>query len=208
MAGETRRCEEMLYAGDADLALVLRLPGEGAAPAPPVRETAVAVDGLAVIVHPSRALYDISSSALSALYAGRLADWTLLGEAAETTQPLSLPEGAFARDLLTSKTLGGGALTTAALLLPHDRAMVAYVATHPGAIGYSSRAATGEGVKAISLDGLLPSPDNLARGAYPLAYEIALLSRDDASPEANRLAAFLRGRKGQALVTERYALPR
>lgn len=202
---EERLAEALLASGEAHLALAPR--PLAATPEQAPSEITLALDALALVVHPSLPLNRLSPRDLAALYSGHITDWAQLGAGAGQPEVLAREEGALARGLFDGVILKGQSLSSAALLLPHDRAVVEYVAAHPLAIGYASRAAVDERVKVISLDGLLPAVATLEQGRYPLTYRLALLRASDAPPEAQRLAAFAVGARGRRAIGQRYVLP-
>lgn len=202
---EERLAEALLADGQADLAIVPR--PLAATPEQAQHEITLALDALAIVVHPDLPLHRIAPRDLALLYRGHIADWAALEAGAGQPEVLSREEGALARTLFEGVILQGEALTSAALILPHDRAVVDYVASHPLAIGYASQAAVDGRVKVISLDGLLPAVTALEQGRYPLTYRLALLRAADAPPAAQRLAAFAVSSHGQRAIAQRYVLP-
>lgn len=209
VAADSARVEELLAAGQVDAGLVERpLTGHDLAgwQAPPLgsQDIPLATDALALVVYPAQPLAQIARQELAALYAGYRTDWVTLGGNAGQPQPVSHMEGSLARALFEQEVLVGQKLTGAALLLPHDAAIVEYVATHPQAIGYVSRTVVDERVKVVSLDGMLPTAQTAPSGSYPLAYRLVLRVPGNASREALRLGALAQSARGRRLVAERY----
>ncbi len=204
-----RRAEEMVASGEAEMAFIIRpaapMPERAGASESEVREVALARGGLALVVHPSMPLAQIAPEDLAALYEGFVVDWAALGGPQGAPEIISRPEGDVAREVFEKAVMPGRALTSAALLLPHDEAVLDYVSKHPLAIGYVSSALVDERVKVISLGGLLPSVRTLAQGRYPLTFTLALLTRAEAPAEAVRFASFVRGGQARRLIAERYA---
>jgi phosphate transport system substrate-binding protein len=210
---EGRLAEEMLATGEADLAIVERPLVQGSADR---REITLALDALAIVVHPDSPLHRIAPQELAALYGGYVLDWSTLEAGPGEPELVSREEGAFARRLFEGAILKDATLSSAALILPHDEAVIGYVAAHPLAIGYASRVAVDERVKVISLNGLLPSANTIAQGRYPLTYRLVLLQRDAAgaasapaasAPASSRLATFAVSARGQRAIAQRYVLP-
>ncbi len=204
------QAHEWVAAGQADLAIVAA-PHEAAVRAwePALPWSALARDGLALIVHRDRPLSQISEQALAELYAGYVVDWAALGAGSGTPTFVVQSEEATARQVFDAALMGERELSSAALILPHDEAVLAYVAEHPLAIGYLSAAYLGrdERIRAVSLEGLLPSRAQLEMGGYPLAYELFIAPGPEASEEARRLEEFTLGRLGRELIAKRYGLP-
>ncbi len=205
------QAHSLAAAGQVDLAIV-SAPDLTTARAwrPGLPWRRLALDGLALIVHRDRPLNQIGEGALAELYAGYVADWSALGAGAGTPVLAIQSAEATARQVFDAAIMGEHELSTAALVLPHDEAVLAYVAEHPLAIGYLSAAYSGRDgrVKAVSLDGLLPSRAQIEVGGYPLAYELLIAVAPEAPEEAARLEEFALGRLGRELIAERYGLPR
>jgi phosphate transport system substrate-binding protein len=84
------------------------------------------------------------------------------------------------------------------------------IATTPGGIGQTSLAivmnSTGR-IKALSVDGVAPTRENIERGRYALARPTSLIGPINPSPVFARLLAFIRSRDGQRIIREQGALP-
>jgi phosphate transport system substrate-binding protein len=198
-------------AGQADLAIV-SAPDEQSLRhwAPALSWQPLAHDGVAIITHRDHPLPQLSRRELESLYAGHVADWSLL-EAGTGVPELAIQGAdATARQLFDSVIMAEREVTSAALVLPHDEAVLAYVAEHPLAIGYLSAAylESDERVKVIALDRLLPTRSQLEQGGYPLGYVLFIAQAPGAPDEAARLASFALGRAGQEVIGQRYGLPR
>ena len=201
----------MATAGQVDLAIV-SAPDEPSLRrwAPALSWQPLAQDGLAIVTHRDHPLPQISSRDLGSLFAGYVADWAVL-EAGSGAPKLAIQgTDATARQLFDSVIMGEREVTSAALVLPHDGAVLAYVAENPLAIGYLSAAYLGrdERVKVIALDHLLPTRSQLEGDGYPLRYTLFLAQAPGAHDEAARLRTFALGRAGQEAIGQRYGLPR
>jgi len=207
----SRIARDALDAGQAELAIVgpsLGTP-DGVPSTPgidPPQE--LALDALALIVHPSLALHGITRENLVEVYAGRVLEWESLGGAAGRPAPISLSGDSYGRALFQRVVMGKEAISSATILMPHDRAVVEYVAAHPEAIGYVSRAHVDERVRMLALDGVEPTVANLKRGAYPLTYSLYLLRAPGASGAATRLATFATASRARGLIEARYVAVR
>ncbi len=210
-AMSSEQAHSLAASGQADLAIIAapdQTTARARAPMLPWRH--LARDGLAIIVHRDNALSQIGEQALSELYAGYITDWSAL-EAGQGAPEFAIQSAAVtARQVFDAAIMAGQDLSTAALVLPHDQAVLSYVAEHPLAIGYLSAAYLGREprVKAVSLDGLWPSRAQLEVGGYPLSYELFISAAPEAPEEAYRFQEFALGRLGREMISERYGLPR
>lgn len=169
----------------------------------------LATDALAIVVNRELPLTQISRQDLEKLYAGYVADWSLLGAGHGTPSFAVLSANSAARRVFDSAIMVEREVSSAALVLPHDQAVLAHVAENALAIGYLSAAYLGrdERVVALALDQSLPTWPIGESTRYPLRYELFLAEAQGAGEEATRLAAFALGRTGRALIGQRYGLP-
>ena len=157
---------QALEEGEIDVALVSWLPG-GTPPRPRWRATAIARDGLAIVVHPDNPLEGVGLLQLQDLYSGRIYDWEALGLAPREVLPVSREEGSGARAAFEDLVMEDRQVTPRALLAPSPEAVRAAVAANPGAIGYLALGNVTPEVKVLKVEGELPSPQNAAQGTTP-----------------------------------------
>jgi phosphate transport system substrate-binding protein len=100
--------------------------------------------------------------------------------------------------------MGEDPVTLTALVMPNSQAVVDYVASDPYALGYVSMAYLDSKVRAVTVEGLLPTPETVSRGEYHLTRELILLSRPDASPQVQEFLNFAVSPAGQSIVAQDY----
>ena len=196
-------------AHEADLAIVERAlePAELLNPEdarPSLTAWPLALDGLAVIVNPSNPLTSLTRPQLRQIFEGLEQRWSALGGPDTAIRLVSREPGAVARLSFEEGILQGGRLAGTAVIMPSDQAVADYVAKHPEAIGYVSMAWVQAGVKAIGLDGTLPTPGTVARGSYPLRHPLVIVTPVAVADKARAFIDFVRG-DGRNIVAERYA---
>jgi len=192
-----------LGGGEVDLALASWLP---AALDPGWRATAIARDGIAVVVHPSNPLAGLGLLQLQDLFSGRIYDWAGVGgQAAQgAVQPVSREEGSGTRAAFEALVMDGRRVTPLAVVALSSQAVVDYVAAHPNSIGYVSMGYLTPDVKAVPIEGELPSPQTASQGSYPLTRDMWLVSADPPSAAAGDLIQFALSPAGQQIVGQRY----
>jgi phosphate transport system substrate-binding protein len=209
---------EALRSGQAEVALASWLSQSGEAGGveqrldPGWRATAIARDGLAIVVHPSNPLDGLGLLQLQDLFSGHAYEWTAVGNASGAgtlpglgeVQPVSREEGSGARAAFEALVMDGQRITPRAVLLLSPEAVVDYVAATPNAIGYVSMGYTRPEVKVLEIEGLLPTPEATARGAYPLSRELWLVAAEPVSRAAQDFIDFALGPAGQQIVGRRY----
>jgi phosphate transport system substrate-binding protein len=174
--------------GRADLALASWLPAD-------LDErwqaTAIARDGIAVIVHPTNDVAGLGLLQLQDLFSGRVHEWAGVGGASAQgeVQVVSREAGSGTRDAFEALVMGERRVTPLAVVAPSSEAVVEYVAAHPDAIGYVSMGMVSPAVKVLSLEGEMPTPQSAQQGSYPLTRQLWLVAA--ASPESS-VGAFRR----------------
>ncbi len=192
-----------LAAGRVDLALASWLPE---ALDPGWQATAIARDGIAVIVHPGNAVDGLGLLQLQELFAGRVYEWSSLGNesAGGEVQVVSRELGSGARRAFEVLVMDGRHVTPLAVVAPSSEAMVAYVGAHSEAIGYVSMGSVTAAVKVLSIEGELPTPQSAARGSYPLSHELWMVTVDPPAKAALAFQRFVLSPAGQQIVGETF----
>ncbi len=77
------------------------------------------------------------------------------------------------------------------------------VAGNKNAIGYISLGSLGDEVKAVSVDGVAATVDNINNGTYKVSRPFNIATKEDLSPLAADFIAFIMSADGQAIVEEK-----
>jgi len=185
----------------ADLALI-----SGPAPASAgLSASLVAIDALAMIVHPERTLDNLTGQQVQEILRGLLRTWEELEAGEGEIQVLAREPGAGPREAMAGAFLGARPLTPTALILPDDQQIRARVAADRQAIGLLPATWLDDSVRAVTIDGR--GPDWVMRQwpGYPAELPIYLLTPESLSPDAAALADYLLGDRGQRLISRSYA---
>lgn len=120
----------------------------------------IALDGLAIIVHASNKLSDLTLTELSNIYSGRILDWSELGNQSGDIILISREENSSIRTFFEKRVMGNDSTSLTAVVMPTNAEVLRYTAMHPTAIGYISSSyvsnrgsANGSGVTNQSDDG-------------------------------------------------------
>jgi phosphate transport system substrate-binding protein len=177
--------------------------------------TPIAHDALAVYVHRTNPIRDLTRAQLRDVLSGRIQSWKQLGGRDVRIVPVVEPVASKRAtiELVLERIMGGVAIAPDARQLELLTDHLAEVARTEGAVavasvGYLAIVEPGirDGVRPISLDGLAPTDQNIRSGAYLLARPMLLATRGSPAGEAKALLDFILSREGQAVV-ERYFVP-
>jgi phosphate transport system substrate-binding protein len=190
---------EALDLGNADFAMVSWLaPGSEASQ----RSTAIARDGIAIIVHPTNPIEGVGLLQLQDLFSGRTYEWKDIG--GRTTQgpvqPVSREDGSGTREAFESLVMLDEKITPRAIVAPSAQAAVQHVAEQHNAIAYVSMAYVTPDVKTLAIEGELPTPETVREASYPLTRELWLVMDLTPSQAVEEFVHFVLSPAGQEIV--------
>ena len=158
---------ESLVGGKTDIGNASRALKDGEKNSGAV-ENIVAIDGIAVITHTSNTVSDLTSQQLTDICTGKITNWKDLGGADEAIVVLGREAGSGTRGAF-EELLDVADQCAYAQELDSTGGVLAKVASTPGSIGYVSLDVVDGTVKALSLDGVEPTEENIVAGSYKLS---------------------------------------
>ena len=142
-----------------------------------LKETVLAYDGIAIIVHPDNPVSDLSIDQIAKLYTGEITNWKDVGGKDAEVVLIGREAASGTRDGFESIT-GTKDKCQYRQELTSTGDVIATVSQNPNAIGYASLSAVKETVKALSVDGVAPSEDTVKDGSYLIQRPFVLVTKD------------------------------
>lgn len=142
-------------------------------------ETVLALDGIAVIVHPDNPVSDLDVDTIAKLYTGEIANWRDAGGNDAPVVLIGREAGSGTRDGFESIT-GTSEKCQYRQELTSTGDVVTAVAQNPDAIGYASLANLSDSVKALTVGGVAPTEDAVKDGSYVIQRPFVLVTKADA----------------------------
>jgi phosphate transport system substrate-binding protein len=219
--------EELVRRREVNLGASTLFPSEQVPASPaadPLVRVPIGLDGLALVVHPSNSIDELSLVQLRDIFAGRLLDWMAIGSDAGEIQLVSREDGSGSRILFENRVMGEERVALTAVVMPTGRDVVEYVAKNPQAVGYVSRAEVAEWieesdsteatalaqastgheatphVKVLRVEGKLPTRTSLRAQEYPLTKPLYLISYGQPAGRIRQFIDFVLSPAGQAIV--------
>jgi phosphate transport system substrate-binding protein len=152
-------------------------------------ENIVAIDGIAVITEKNNSVTDISEEALSKIYTGEITNWSDLGGADMPIVVIGREAGSGTRDAF-EELLEIADGCKYAQELDSTGAVLAKVASTPGAIGYVSLDVVDSSVIALKLDGVEPSEEQILAGNYILQRPFVMATTGEISEQSEAVKAW------------------
>lgn len=165
-------------------------------------ENVVAIDGIGVIVDPDNGLDGLTKKQLVDIYTGNISNWSELGGTNEPIVVVGREAGSGTRDGFES-ILDVKDTCAYANELDSTGAVIAKVASTPGAIGYASFGDLNDSVKTLALDEVTPSIETIKDGSYILQRPFVMATMGEVSEQneaVQALFAYLKSDAGKQLV--------
>lgn len=167
----------------------------------------IALDGLAIVVHPQNSLSEISIKTLKDIYTGKITNWKALGGPDKEIVVVSRDVASGTFEVFKEKVLGGNKTKEDALMLASNKAVATTVQETPGAIGYVGVGYLSEGVKSLKVEGVVPSNKTVQDGTYKLARPLYMYTNGTPKGLVKNFIDFILSTNGQKLVSETGYVP-
>lgn len=131
-------------------------------------EHIVALDGLAVVVHPSNPRGNLTIEQIRDIFAGKISNWSELGGPNQKIVVISRDTNSGTYETFETLIMKGAKLKGGAEYVGSNGAVRQRVMSTAGAIGYVGLAFI-EGVKALQVNGIAPSAETVVAKTYPIA---------------------------------------
>lgn len=141
-------------------------------------ETALALDGIAMIVSPDNTVSDLTLDQIAKIYTGEIKNWKDVGGSDAEIVVIGREAGSGTRDGFESivkvedkckyrqeLTSTGDVITT--------------VSSNPDAIGYASLSAVSSKIKALKVGGVAPGESTIKDGSYVIQRPFVLVTKKD-----------------------------
>jgi phosphate transport system substrate-binding protein len=226
--------EELVRRGEVNLGASTLLPPQQDEPGALdiLVRVPIGLDGLAIVVHPSNSIAELSLVQTRDIFEGRILDWLALGSDAGEIQLVSREDGSGSRILFDDRVMADERVALTAVVMPTSHDVVEFVSKNPQAIGYVSRsevaewipqtdadgaefpspsesnlgrAAEAAPVKVLKLEGRFPTLDNLLSQEYALTQPLYLLAAGELSGRVRQFIDFVLSPAGQAIVARYHA---
>lgn len=172
----------------------------------PQSEHVIAIDGLAIIVHPQNPVAQLSVEQLAALFSGDIQDWAQVGGRAGPVRVYARDDQSGTWDSFKSLVLGKRSLAAGASRYESNSGLSDAVALDQGGIGFVGLAAVRNArllaVYEDTAHAMQPNQLTVATEDYVLSRRLFMYTRADAKPAVNEFIAFIQTDAGQAVVAE------
>jgi phosphate transport system substrate-binding protein len=166
--------------------------------------TVVAVDGLAIVVHPSSPIQGLTVDQIRDIYTGKVTNWKELGGPNVVIVLISRDTNSGTYESFESLVMNKQKISDKAEYVGSSGAIRARVQSTPAAIGYVGLGFADKTVKALKVNNVFPDNATVTSGEYPIARPLFMFT--NGYPKmGSRLHSFLNlylTEKGQQIIEE------
>ena len=142
-----------------------------------LKETVLAYDGIAIIVHPDNPVSDLTIEQIAQLYTGEITNWKDVGGNDAEVVLIGREAASGTRDGFESIT-GTKEKCQYRQELTSTGDVITAVSQNPDAIGYASLASIKDSVTALTVDGVTPSEATVKDGSYKVQRPFVLVTAE------------------------------
>ena len=142
-----------------------------------LKETILALDGIAIIVNPANPVNDLDIETIGKIYKGEITNWKEVGGNDAEIVLIGREAGSGTRDGFETITDTKDACKYRQELTSTGD-VITTVANNPDAIGYASLAALKDSVKALTVGGVAPTEDTVKDGSYVVQRPFVLVTKE------------------------------
>jgi phosphate transport system substrate-binding protein len=175
-------------------------------------EIKVALDGLAVVVHPSNPVDKLTMDQLAAIFSGKITSWKEIGGTDEKIVVLSREVNSGTHVYFKEHVLRRGDRTStaefapSALMLSSSQAIADEVMNNPAAIGYYGMGYITKSQKPVAVakdaqsEYVEPTIENVINGSYPISRPLLLYTNGPPDGLIKKFVDFALSKEGQHIV--------
>jgi phosphate transport system substrate-binding protein len=168
-----------------------------------LKETTIAIDGIAAIMNNDSPISDLSVEEIRDIFTGAVTDWSQVSGGAKSgaIAVVSREEGSGTRGAFEELVGFVGKLVAGANESTSTGAIKAGIAQNGDSIGYISLGSVDNTIKAISVEGVAATNDNVKNGTYKIARPFIVLTGNSVSAESAAFVDWMLSDAAQAIVT-------
>ncbi len=175
-------------------------------------EHVIAYDGIAIVVHPSNPVTNLTKEQIQKIFKGEITNWKDAGgkdqEILVVAREASSGTKTAFEELLGLQEKQNGQTASLvrkdALVADGNGPVKANISLKENAIGYLSLGFADSTVNKVTIDGVECSVDNVKNKSYAVSRPFMMLTKGNVSPETQAFLDFIKSDAGQEIVGKTY----
>lgn len=169
-----------------------------------VSETIIAFDGIGLIIHPNNTATNLTMDQVKSIYTGKITNWKEVGGKDAPIVVVSRDESSGTRSAFQELVdFTSEELEKSATIADGNGSVKTTVATNENAIGYISFEGFDNSVKALKVDGVEATADNVLNKTYSLSRPfIVVYKESNITENGKKFIDYILSDAGQTIVEE------
>ena len=162
----------------------------------------VAMDGIAVVVNKSNPISKLSKKQVRDIFTGKISDWSQLGGNPGKIVVVSRDTSSGTFEAFGELVMNKEKVMPSALMQASNQAVAQNIAQTPSGIGYVGLGFMSGDLKALEIEGVMPSKETVLSGEYPVTRPLFMYSNGKPQGMTKEFLDFIKSKEGQKLVEE------
>lgn len=169
----------------------------------------IAMDGVCVVVHPSNPISELRTEQIRDIFMGKITNWKDLGGPDMPIIPISRDTSSGTYESFHSLVMHNEKMASNVEYVNSNPQAHARVRSTPAAIGYVGIGFLDRYVKALKVDGVMPTRSTIAKGIYPVSRPLFLFTNGypKLGSTVHAFCTFYLTEKGQEIIEAKGFVP-
>lgn len=168
-----------------------------------LQPTTIAFDGIAVIVNASNGVSSLTRHQIEQIFTGGVTDWSAIGGAPGAISVYTRNTSSGTYKEFQALAMHKRDYAQSSQKMAGNEQIAAEVGKNPAGVGYVGLAyLDAEGIKAVGVNGQVPTADNVQAGKYPFARDLYFYTNGKPTGEAAKFVEFVLSPAGQKIVAK------
>ena len=171
---------------------------------PDLKPVAIGRDSVAIILHPSNSVRDLTMEQASKIFCGEITNWKDVGGDDADIRVITREEGSGTREVFEKYVMKPfeREIAGAASVKSSNGEVRATVSSDAKSIGYLSLGYVDSSVKAVEIDGVTATVANVRSDEYPISRSLYLITKGEPSELEQAFIDFVLSSEGQQVVED------
>ncbi|RZB32275.1 MAG: phosphate transport system substrate-binding protein [Candidatus Argoarchaeum ethanivorans] len=171
---------------------------------PDLKAVGVGKDSVAIVVNRANSINGLTMDEVSKIFAGEITNWKEVGGEDSKIRVLTREDGSGTREVFEKYVLKPSLrdISKEASVKPSNGEVRATVKTDDKSIGYLSLGYVDTSIKALGIDGVEATVENVLAGNYPIVRTLYLVTNGEPDKLESEFIDFVLSNDGQGVVEE------